>query len=88
MPVDLLGELKLFKTYYGEMFSTEKDEYGNISPVHVTFEQMFRRWIEIVKKTDKEVYKKVKEAIKCQARRPVVTVYPVDPTEGDLSLNT
>lgn len=43
LPVELIEDLKLYTYAYGLLFAEDKDEWGNLIPVHVTFEQMFRR---------------------------------------------
>lgn len=39
-------------------------------PVHVSYEQMFRRWMDNVKKFDKDVQKEVDEYRRIRATRP------------------
>jgi len=43
LPVDLIEDLKLYKDAYGMLLAEEEDEWGNPNPVHVSYEQMFRR---------------------------------------------
>ena len=57
---------------------------GNPIPVHVTFEQMFRRWMDNVKKFDKDVQKEVDEYRRIKAERPGIQTFYVDPCEGDI----
>lgn len=52
LPVDLIEDLKLYKDAYGMLLAEEEDEWGNPIPVHVSYEQMFRRWMDNVKKMD------------------------------------
>lgn len=84
LPVDLIEDLKLYKDAYGVLFAEEKDECGNPIPVHVTFEQMFRRWMDNVGKFDKDVQKEVDECRRTRAEHPAPELYPVDPCEGDI----
>lgn len=84
LPVDLIEELKMYKDAYGIKFATEYDEYGNIIPVHVTFEQMFRRWMDHVKKFDKDIQKEVDAYKKIRDERPAVVTYPVDLLKYDV----
>ena len=84
LPVDLIEDLKIYKDAYGMLFSEEKDEYGNPIPVHVTFEQMLRRWIDNVKRFDKEIQKEVDEYRRIKTMQPMPNLYPVDPCEGDI----
>ena len=64
------------------LFAEEEDEWGNPIPMHVTFEQMFRRWMDNVKKFDKDVQKEVDEYRRMRAEHPAPVYYPVDPCEG------
>lgn len=57
LPVDLIEDLKMYKDAYGMVFAEEEDEWGNPIPVHVSYEQMSRRWMDNVKKFDKDVQK-------------------------------
>ena len=66
------------------LFSEEKDEYGNPIPVHVTFEQMLRRWMDNVKRFDKEIQKEVDEYRRIRTMQPMPNLYPVDPCEGGI----
>ena len=84
LPIDLIEDLKIHKDAYGMLFSEEKDEYGNPIPVHVTFEQMLRRWMDNVKRFDKEIQKEVDEYRRIRTMQPMPNLYPVDPCEGDI----
>ena len=84
LPVELIEDLKLYKDAYGLLFAEEKDEWGNPIPVHVTFEQMFRRWMDNVKKFDKDVQKEVDECRRIRELCPAPVHYPVDPCDGDI----
>lgn len=84
LPVDLIEDLKIYKDAYGMLFSEEKDEYGNPIPVHVTFEQMLRRWMDNVKRFDKEIQKEENEYRRIRTMQPMPNLYPVDPCEGDI----
>ena len=84
LPVDLIEELKLYKDAYGMLFAEEKDDCGNPIPVHVSYEQMFRRWMDNVKKFDKAVQKEVDEYHRIRESCPSPVIYPVDPCDGDI----
>lgn len=84
LPVDLIEDLKLYKDTYGMIFAEEEDEWGNPIPVHVSYEQMFRRWMDNVEKFDKDVQKEVNEYRRIRAEHPDLVYYPVDPCEGDI----
>lgn len=84
LPVDLIEDLKIYKDAYGMLFSEEKDEYGNLIPVHVTFEQMLRRWMDNVKRFYKEIQKEVDEYRRIRTMQPMPNLYPVDPCEVDI----
>lgn len=84
LPVELIKDLKMYKDAYGMLLAEEEDEWGNPIPVHVSYEQMFRRWMDNVKKFDKDVQKEVDEYRRIRAEHPVPVQYPVDPCEGDI----
>lgn len=66
------------------IFAEEEDEWGNPIPVHVSYEQMFRRWMDNVKKFDKDVQKEVDEYRRIRAEHPGIQTFYVDPFEGDI----
>lgn len=84
LPVDLIEDLKIYKDAYGMLFSEENDEYRNPIPVHVTVEQMLRRWMDNVKRFDKEIQKEVDEYRRIRTMQPMPNLYPVDPCKGDI----
>ena len=84
LPVDLIEDLKLYKEAYGMLLAEEEDEWGNPIPVHVSYEQMFRRWMDNVKKFDKDVQKEVDEYRRIRAEHPGIQSFYVDPCEGDI----
>ena len=84
LPVDLIEDLKLYKDAYGLLFAEDKDELGNPIPVHVSYEQMLRRWMDNVKKFDKAVQKEVDECRRIRELYPALVHYPVDPCDGDI----
>ena len=84
IPKEVKEDLDLFKDAYSICLSMDKDEYGNPIPVKVTYEQMFRRWMDQVGRFDKDVKKYFDEAKKAHAKNPLAPTYPVDPTEGDV----
>ena len=55
IPEDLKVELDLFKDAYSICLSRKKDEHGNPIPVKVSYEQMFRRWMEQARRYDADV---------------------------------
>ena len=88
LPEEVIQELKLYKGAYSVCLSREKDEWGNPVPVRVSWEQMFRRWMDNVGRFDKDV-KDYVDAMKGEGKKyreenPPAPVYPVDPTEGDI----
>ena len=84
LPVDLIEDLKLYKDAYGILFAEEVDECGNPIPVHVSYEQMFRRWMENVKKFDKAIQNEVDAYRRIRESYPSPVLYPVDPCDGDI----
>ena len=84
LPVDLIEDLKLYKDAYGLHFAEDKDKWGNPIPVHVSYEQMLRRWMDNVKKFDKDIQKEVDEYRRSRESRPDPVLYPVDPCDGDI----
>ena len=84
LPVELIEDLKLYKDAYGLLFAEDKDEWGNPIPVHVSYEQMLRRWMDNVKKFDKAVQKEVDECRRIRELYPAQVHYPVDPCDGDI----
>lgn len=79
LPEDTIKKLRLYKDAYEVCLSREKDEWGNPIPVQVTWEQMFRRWMDNVGRFDKDVKDYVKSGKAYLADNPPVPVYPVDP---------
>lgn len=61
LPEEVVEELKLYKLAYQECLRPEKDKNGNPIPVKVSWEQMFRRWMNNVGRFDKDVKEKVEE---------------------------
>ncbi|MBQ4183405.1 MAG: hypothetical protein II652_00450 [Bacteroidales bacterium] len=82
LPEEVVEELKLYKDAYSVCLSREKDEWGNPIPVRVSWEQMFRRWMDQVGRFDRDVKDYVDEGKKYRAENPPTHTYPVDPTEG------
>lgn len=81
LPEEVVNELKLYKDAYSVCLSREKDEWGNPVPIRVSWEQMFRRWMDHVGRFDRDVKDYVEKRKKCQAENPPASTYPVDPTE-------
>ena len=79
LPVDLIEELKLYKEAYGMLLAEESDEWGNPIPVHVSFAQMLRRWMENVKKFDKDIEREVEEYRRIRAEHPGIQTFYIDP---------
>lgn len=84
LPVELIKDLKLNNEAYGILLTEEEDEYGYPIPVPVSYEQMFRKWMDNVKKFDKDVYNEVDAYRRIRESRPDPVLYPVDPCEGDI----
>ncbi|MDY6463767.1 MAG: hypothetical protein SPK80_04060, partial [Bacteroidales bacterium] len=84
LPEEVVQELKLYKDAYSVCLSREKDEEGNPVLVRVSWEQMFRRWMDNVGRFDSDVKKYVDEGKKYREENPPAPVYPVDPTEGEV----
>ena len=82
IPKEVKDDLDLFKDAYSICLSREKDESGNPIPVKVSYEQMFRRWMDQVGRFDKDVKDYVDEVKKSRAENPPAPTFPVDPTEG------
>ena len=55
VPIEVYEDLKLYKDLYSVYLTKKNDERGNPVPIKVTFEQMFRRWMESVRRFDPEV---------------------------------
>jgi hypothetical protein len=81
LPEEVVKELKLYKDAYSVCLSREKDEWGNPIPVRVSWEQMFRRWMDQVGRFDKDVKDYVDEG-KMARKKEAAPTYPVDPTKG------
>lgn len=84
LPEEVVQELKLFKDAYSVCLSREKDEWGNPLPVRVSWEQMFRRWMDNVGRFDKDVKEYVESGKAYLAANPPAPAFPVDPTEGEV----
>lgn len=84
LPAEVVQELKLYKDAYSVCLSREKDEEGNPVPVKVSWEQMFRRWMDNVGRFDKDVKDYVDEGKKYREENPPAPTFHVDPTEGDI----
>lgn len=84
LPVDLIEDLKMYKDAYGMLFAEEEDEWGNPIPVHVSYEQLFRKWMDNVYRFDKEVQREVDAYRRIRESRPDPVLCPVDPCEGDI----
>lgn len=82
LPEEVVQELKLYKDAYSVCLSREKDEEGNPIPVKVSWEQMFRRWMNQVGRFDSDVKRYVDEVKKYREENPPAPTFPVDPTEG------
>lgn len=82
LPVDVLDDLRLYKSIYEMTGATEKDEYGSPVPLKLSYEQVLRRWMGKVSLFDPEVAAAFEEAKAVRAGQP--PVYEVDPTEGEV----
>ena len=84
LPEEVVAELRMFKDAYAVCLSREKDQWGNPIPVQVTWEQLFRRWMDNVGRFDKDVKDYVESGKAYLTDNPPAPVYPVDPTEGEI----
>ncbi len=84
LPVELIKDLKLNNEAYGILLAEEEDKYGYPIPVHVSYEQMFRRWMDNVKKFDNDVQKEVDEYRRIMSEHPGIQTFYVNPCEGDI----
>ena len=84
LPEEVVAELRMFKDAYSVCLSGEKDQWGNPIPVQVTWEQLFRRWMDNVGRFDKDVKDYVESGKACLNDNPPAPVFPVDPTEGEI----
>ena len=57
LPADVVEDLKIFQDCYEICFSPDKDDDGNTIPIRVTYEQMFRRWMDNIGRIDPDVAK-------------------------------
>lgn len=55
LPEEVVKDLRLYKDIYSVCLAKEKDENGDPILVRVTFEQMFRRWMDQVGRFDSDV---------------------------------
>ena len=84
LPEEVITELRMFKDAYSVCLSRDKDKWGNPIPIQVTWEQMFRRWMDNVGRFDRDVKDYVETGKAHLAANPPVPVYPVNPTEGEI----
>ncbi len=82
LPVDVLDDLRLYKSIYEMEGAVEKDEFGSPVPLKLSYEQVLRRWMEKVSLFDPKVAAAFEEAKAVRAKQPAV--FEVDPTEGDV----
>lgn len=57
LPEEVVEDLKVFKSCYEHCLSTEKKKDGTPKIVRVTYEQMFRRWMNNIGRFDPDVVK-------------------------------
>lgn len=81
---ELKDELLLFKQAYSVCLSREKDDDGNPKPVLVSYEQMFRRWMDHVGRIDKDVKEYVEQIKAGGGTNPSVTSNPVNPRKKEV----
>lgn len=84
LPEDVIDDLKLYQSEYGMYLAEDVDDNGNIIPVHFTLEQMLNRWMDNVKRFDKEIYDAVQATKKFREKLNLGPKYPVDPTDCDV----
>lgn len=61
----------------------KRDEFGDLIPERIPFEQMLRHWMDNVKKFDPAIQKEFEATKQYRAEHPVNS-YPVDPSEGKI----
>ena len=83
LPEELIDDLKLYKSIYETEYATKRDEFGDLIPERIPFEQMLRHWMDNVKKFDPAIQKEFEATKKYRADHPTNT-YPVDPSEGKI----
>jgi len=80
VPKDFAEDLKLFKDIYSVFSAEKKDEFGSPIPKRISWEQLFRHWMELVKDGEPDVWD---EYCSCkETRRQFPQTFPVDVTEG------
>ena len=79
LPEDIIDELKLYKDHYCVAESAQDDEWGNPVPARVSFEQMFRHWMDNIDAFDPEAYDDVQRMLQYRAEHPSPELYDVDP---------
>lgn len=79
LPEDIIDELKLYKDFYCMAESIQDDEWGNPIPARVSFEQMFRHWMDNMDAIDPAAYDNVQSTLKYRSEHPSPESYDVDP---------
>ena len=79
LPEDIIDELKLYKDHYCVAESAQDDEWGNPVPARVSFEQMFRHWMDNMDAIDPAAYDYVQSILKYRAEHPTPETFDVDP---------
>lgn len=82
LPEEVVEDLRLYKDIYSICLAKEEDEGGNPIPVRVTFEQMFRRWMDNIGRIDPDVQRAFEAAKASRTEQP--QTFDVDPAEGDI----
>lgn len=82
LPEEVVEDLRLYKDIYSVCLAKEKDENGNPIPVRVTFEQMFRRWMDNISRIDPDVQRAFETAKASRMEQP--QTFDVNPAEGEI----
>lgn len=82
VPKGLADDLRLFKDIYSVMSSGKMDKFGTPIPGHVSWEQMFRHWMGLVRAGEPEVWGQYRSRL--ESGKASLDVFPVDVTEGPL----
>jgi len=82
LPKDLLSDLKVYKQVY-EMQLAEKNSDGDWEFPTLSYEELFRHWMENVHQFDPEIQLEV-DRIKAYHEQFGTRTYYVDPTEGPI----
>ncbi len=82
LPVELIEELRLYKSIYETVGAEKKDRGGNPIPLKLSYEQILRHWMSNVRLFDPKVADHFDQAMSYRSKQP--KTFEVDPTEGDV----